>query len=296
MSKPNYNLGVHGGDHGEQTGRMMIDLEKVVASEKPDFVVVYGDTNSTLAGALVASKRRIPVVHIEAGLRSFNKSMPEEINRIVTDHVSSVLFVPTKTGVTNLANEGITQNVFLIGDVMYDMIRICKERNVINKNGNGDKQAYYFATIHRPYNTDDPKRIHEILNAFEGLQFPVKFAVHPRTRQKIEQSFDIHSFKNIHFSEPLSYFDNIRAINDSQLVITDSGGIQKEAYMLRKKCITVRSETEWVETLENGWNALVFEQLDKMKEAIDRPTGEYMTGLYGNGDAAGSIIEVLKRL
>jgi UDP-GlcNAc3NAcA epimerase len=298
ISKPDYNLGVHGGDHGQQTGRMMVDLENVVVSEKPDFVVVYGDTNSTLAGALVASKLHIPVVHIEAGLRSFNKSMPEEINRIVTDHVSSVLFVPTETGVNNLANEGITQNVFLIGDVMYDMIRICEKHNVIqsNNNGNGNQDAYYFATIHRPYNTDDLNRMHEILSAFDNLPLPVKFAVHPRTRQRIDQSFDIHSFKNIHFSEPLSYFDNIRAINNSELVITDSGGIQKEAYMLKKKCITVRSETEWVETLKNGWNTLVFEQIDKMKEAIDRPTGEYINGLYGDGDAAVSIIEVLKRL
>jgi UDP-GlcNAc3NAcA epimerase len=297
MSKPNYNLGVHGGDHGEQTGRMMIDLEKVLMSEKPHFVVVYGDTNSTLAGALVSSKLHIPVVHIEAGLRSFNKSMPEEINRIVTDHLSTVLFVPTQAGVENLASEGIAKNVFLTGDVMYDMIRVCEKYNVIQtNNGNDNQDAYYFATIHRPYNTDDLNRMHKILIAFESLSLPVKFAVHPRTRQRIDQSFDIHSFKNIHFSEPLSYFDNIRAINNSRLVITDSGGMQKEAYMLRKKCITVRSETEWVETLENGWNTLIFEQIERIKEAINQPTGEYITGLYGDGDAAGSIIEVLKRL
>lgn len=295
ISKPDYNLGVHGGDHGEQTGRMMVDIEKVLASEKPDFVVVYGDTNSTLAGALVSSKLHIPVVHIEAGLRSFNKSMPEEINRIVTDHVSSVLFVPTETGVNNLANEGITENVFLIGDVMYDMIKICERHHVIQhdkRNG----EDYYFATIHRPYNTDDLNRMHEILGAFEGLPLPVKFAVHPRTRQRIDQSFDTSSFRNIHFLEPLSYFDNIKAINNSKLVITDSGGMQKEAYMLRKKCITVRSETEWIETLENGWNTLVFEQMDKMKDVIDQPTGEYILGLYGNGNSAEGIVEVLKSL
>lgn len=292
ISKPDYSLGAGSGLHGKQTARMIMDLEPIMVAEKPDFVIVYGDTNSTLAGALVASKLQIPIIHIEAGLRSFNRTMPEELNRVITDHLSSILFVPTQTAVDNLKNEGITKNVYLIGDVMYDMIKICVQHNILKKNNRGS-ELYYFATIHRPYNTDDANRVRKILDTFEKLPLQVRFAVHPRTHKKIESLFRMDSFKNIRFSEPLSYFDTIRTMFNSELIITDSGGLQKEAYMLKKKCITIRSETEWIETLTNGWNTLVFEDIDKIMEFVDQPTGEYINDLYGDGNAAKDIINVL---
>lgn len=294
MSKPAYNLNTGSGNHGVQTGKMMIDLEPIVVAEKPDFVMVYGDTNSTLAGALVASKLHIPVIHIEAGLRSFNKKMPEEINRILTDHVSSILFVPTETGISNLTNEGITSNVYLLGDVMYDMIRICEEKGILTKDNSFG--TYYFSTIHRPYNTDSPQRMKWMLDVFNSLSLPVKFAIHPRTYKIISEIVDLNSYKNIEFNEPLSYFDTIRTMYNSKMVITDSGGLQKEAYMLKKKCITLRSETEWVETLKTGWNSLVFENLEQIHEVESLVPGPYVEGLYGDGKAAEQVIEVLRKV
>lgn len=292
MSKPDYNLEVGSGLHGEQTGRMMIDLEPILINERPDFVLVYGDTNSTVAGALTASKLHIPLVHIEAGLRSFNRLMPEEINRVVTDHLSDILFAPTKTGTDNLRSEGIVSNVHLIGDVMYDMIKI-SERNNILKQSDAAEEPYIFATIHRPYNTDSPERMRRILEVFEKLPLSVKFAIHPRTYKKIEEA-GFKPFRNIVVTEPLSYFDSISTIHNSTLVITDSGGIQKEAYMLKKKCITLRSETEWIETLVNGWNTLVFEEPEDILIKYKEPVGNYIQGLYGNGNAAHEIIGILK--
>lgn len=293
ISKPSYNLQVGSGTHGVQTGKMLIELEPIMLKENPDYVLVYGDTNSTLAGSLVASKLNIPIIHIEAGLRSFNKEMPEEINRILTDHVSSLLFVPTVTGINNLANEGISKNVHLIGDVMYDMIKICESRKILDDNSDV-LGKYYFATIHRPYNTDSKERMIKLIEVFQSLSLPVKFAIHPRTLNIISEYLDISSYSNIDFLEPLSYFDTVKSIYNSKTVITDSGGVQKEAYMLKKKCITIRSETEWVETLNNGWNTLVFENLDQLLSMEESLPGEYVDGLYGNGDAAKQVIDIIK--
>lgn len=287
MKKPDYQLNAGGGNHGDMTGRMMIEIERIVLKENPDMVLVYGDTNSTLAGALVASKLKIPVIHVEAGLRSYNRNMPEEINRVLTDHVASLLFVPSDSATENLKKEGIIQGVFNTGDVMCDMIRIAKENNIIQ-----DAQSnYIYVTLHRPYNTDELPRLNSILEALNQLETPVHFYVHPRTQQKIKSGLSDKNFINIQFNDPLSYFDNLNAMNQSVAVITDSGGIQKEAYILKKKCITVRSETEWIETLKGGWNTLVWEDLENIKMILANSCGNYTHNLYGNGYASQQILD-----
>ena len=291
MKEPRYLLQVGSARHGKQTGQMMIELEQVVEAEKPDAVLVYGDTNSTLAGALVASKLHIPVIHIEAGLRSFNRDMPEEINRVLTDHVSALLFAPTVRAVENLSKEGITHSVHLSGDVMADMVQIA--RKIIQNPP--IVHPYYLVTLHRPYNTDDPVRLSQILDALNGLDHPVVFAMHPRTRHKLlAEGVDPGHWENVSIIEPLSYFDSIAHQAYAEAVITDSGGVQKEAYLLGKKCITIRPETEWVETLEHGWNTLVFEDLDALNQALKQHPGYYQADLYGSGQASVEISAIIK--
>lgn len=290
ISEPAYSLNIGSKMHGLQTGEMMVAIEPILMEVNPDCLLVYGDTNSTLAGAIVGAKLNIPVVHIEAGLRSFNKQMPEEINRIMTDHCSSVLLAPTNAAINNLRNENISTNVFKVGDVMYDMLRIAKQRGFIK---NGD-QDYYFATIHRPYNTDNAKQLQKILYNFNSLDYKVKFSVHPRTLKKMKDySIDFSTYANIEILQPLGYFDSLSHQLNSKCVITDSGGIQKEAYLLKKKCITLRSETEWVETLINNWNILIFDDLDTLKEKIAIVPGEYIPNLYGDGFGAKEIKKIL---
>lgn len=276
--------------HGEQTAAMMVELEKVFLVEKPDAVVIYGDTNSTLAGALVAAKLKVPIIHIEAGLRSFNMEMPEEINRIVADRLSSLLFCPTDVAIANLNNEGIKSGVYKCGDVMYDTMLLVKDkiRRVLDI-------PYYFATIHRPYNTDDAQRIAKILSVFESLNHKVVFAIHPRTVARLAAfGIDKARYSNIIFIDPLGYVDSLSYQLYSECVITDSGGMQKEAYMLRKKCITIRSETEWVETLLGDWNQLVFEDLEEIPVAINKQPKEYVEQVYGDGNAAAEIVGAIK--
>lgn len=290
MRKPDYMLEVGSHSHGVQTGKMMIDLEDILQDEEPNAVIVYGDTNSTLAGALVAAKLNIPVVHVEAGMRSYNKTMPEEINRICTDHVSSILLVSVSQAAECLAKEGITKGVHMVGDVMADMVRIALKQKIIRKGE--DKGEYYYATIHRPYNTDEASRLEAVMDAFNNLEHPVYFAIHPRTVARME-SFDLskENYPNIRFIEPVSYFENLNYMANARGVITDSGGMQKEAYLLKRKCITVRSETEWVETLEGGWNTLVFEDLNSLGEVLESPPGAYQQGVYGDGHAAEAMWE-----
>lgn len=292
MSPPKYMLEVGSHGHGVQTGRMMIELEDILLQEEPDAVIVYGDTNSTLAGALVASKLSIPVIHVEAGLRSYNKSMPEEINRICTDHVSSILLAPVTQAVDCLAKEGITGNVHLVGDVMADMVRIALEEDILYERE--DRKSYYFATIHRPYNTDEKERLEAVLDAFNALSYPVYFAIHPRTTSRMEV-FDLRreNFPNIRFLDPQSYFENLNYIENARAVITDSGGIQKEAYLLKTKCVTVRSETEWTETLKGGWNTLVFDRLSELPEVIEIEPAEYDPEVYGDRKAARKIWKLI---
>ncbi len=260
IPKPVYNLNIGSGNHGEQTGAMLEGIEKVLLQEKPDWCLVYGDTNSTLAGAIAASKLHIKIAHVEAGLRSFNRRMPEEINRVLTDHISDLLLCPTQTAVENLKLEGITKGVHLTGDVMYEALmwaiekakkssKILQELNLIPKN-------YLLATVHRAENTDNPERLKNILDAFNQLNKIIIWPVHPRTRKKLKE-INWKPKNHLKLIEPVGYLDMVQLESNASLIITDSGGIQKEAYWLQVPCVTLREETEWVETVESGWNKLV---------------------------------------
>ncbi len=292
IPQPDYLFDIGGSKmQAEQTGIMMTEIEKVCMHEKPDALLVYGDTNSTLAATLVAAKLMVPIIHIEAGLRSFNRTMPEEINRIVADEFATLLFCPTKTAVENLRNEGIVHNkIFVCGDVMCDMLELIKPKvkQLIN-------YPYYFATIHRPYNTDDKQQLKQILDAFNGLDKKVVFAIHPRTIARL-QSFGLQqaNFSNIEFIPPVGYLQSICYQLYADGIITDSGGMQKEAYMLRKKCVTLRSETEWTETLTNGWNTLMFTNLHDLQTVLSNKPGAYIENIYGNGHAAEEIVSIIK--
>ncbi|GGD16907.1 non-hydrolyzing UDP-N-acetylglucosamine 2-epimerase [Hyunsoonleella pacifica] len=290
MNKPNYTLNIGSGNHGEQTGKMMIEIEKIIIDEKPDGIVVFGDTNSTLAGALVASKLHIPVFHIESGLRSYNKEMPEEINRILTDHVSNILFIPSEIASENLMKEGITQCVYNVGDIMKDLVEIVKKKGLFtDKKSSIDK--YYYVTIHRPYNTDEKDRLFDVLLALNKLNFKVVMTLHPRTKNLSNKyQINLNSFTNIEFIEPQSYFDNLNYLYHSKGLITDSGGMQKEAYWLKKKCITIRKETEWIETLEFDANKLIFDKLSDIQVELDVTPTKWDVALYGYGNSADKIV------
>ena len=291
MSSPDYLFDIGGSKpQGEQTGIMMAEIEKVCQQELPDALLVYGDTNSTLAGTLVAAKMHIPLIHIEAGLRSFNRQMPEEINRIVADEFAYMLFCPTKAAVDNLKKEGIAhERIYVTGDVMVDALKLVKNKVVRKVDG-----PYYFATIHRPYNTDDVGRLKDLLDSFQNLECKVIFAVHPRTIARM-RAFGIDSslFSNIEFIDPVGYIDSISYQTHAEAIITDSGGMQKEAYVLKKKCITLRSETEWIETLEGGWNKLIFDNLSSIGQGLKIIPENYSDDLYGDGDAASEIVKIL---
>jgi UDP-N-acetylglucosamine 2-epimerase len=264
IPKPDYNLGIGSDEHGAQTGRMLKGVEEVLLFEKPDLVLVYGDTNSTLAGALAAAKLKIPVAHVEAGLRSFKKSMPEEINRVLTDHVSSLLFCPTATSVKNLKREGITKGVHLVGDVMYDSLRanlaVAEKRSGIIKKLGLKKGGFYLITIHRAENTDEEGNLRKITRIVTGLDERVVFPIHPRTRKKLLEFRlldEMLAQDGLLLIDPVSYLDMLVLEKNARYVLTDSGGVQKEAFFLKTPCLTLREETEWAETLEGGWNEIV---------------------------------------
>lgn len=293
IPSPDYLFDIGGSKpQGEQTGIMMTEIEKVCMKEKPDALLVYGDTNSTLAGTLVAAKMHIPLIHIEAGLRSFNRSMPEEINRIVADEFSHLLFCPTDLAIENLKKEGIVHDrIFKCGDVMCDMIKL-----MAPKTSNPSDTPYYFATIHRPYNTDDVDRMKKILEIFNSLDKKVIFSIHPRTSARLKDfGIEVSSFNNIDIIPPVGYTESVAYQKYSDCIITDSGGVQKEAYILGKRCITLRSETEWVETLRNNWNTLVFDNLDDIKSALHLPLGEHFADTYGDGRAANEITTLIQK-
>ncbi len=292
MQRPKYMLDIGSRGHGAQTGLMMVEIEKIVEEEKPDWIVVYGDTNSTLAGALVAAKLHIPIAHIEAGLRSFNKQMPEEVNRIMTDHISTLLLVPSATATKNLKNEGIVDNVEVVGDIMKDLVQMSINDDVIpSRKFSSD---YYYATLHRPYNTDEKDRLKHVLQSLNGLDKKVIFSIHPRTINAMKKfGLDRSSYSNIEFIDPQGYFDNLSYLYYSDGLITDSGGMQKEAYWLKKKCITIRTESEWVETLENNANTLVFEDLTSLTEIMNIK-GQWNDSLYGKGDCGVQINKLLQ--
>lgn len=299
MRQPDFHLNAGGGTHGQQTGKMLIEIEKVISAVKPDYVLVYGDTNSTLAGALAAAKAQVPLAHVEAGLRSYNRAMPEEINRVLTDHVSSLLFCPTDTSVENLAKEGITQGVHRVGDVMYDALlhnlHIARRRSSILQTLGLERGQYVLATVHRAANTDDPVRIASLLKALGSLPTQVIFPVHPRTRKMIRAA-GLTVSENVRMVEPVGHFDVLFLQENANCILTDSGGMQKEAYMLGVRCITLREETEWVETVQAGWNRLTGVDAGAIKEAFEawHPSGE-RPALYGSGNAAGEICEILGR-
>src|SRR4030065_810426 len=260
LPEPSINLGIGSGTHARQTGHMLVGIETELVNQKPDIVLVYGDTNSTLAGALAAVKLNIKLAHIEAGLRSYNRRMPEEHNRVLTDHCSDLLFCPTQTAVENLTREGITEGVHLVGDTMYDAVlqfgEIASQRSKILSKLNLVPKGYLLSTVHRAYNTDDPVKLSSILSAFLQVEDVIIFPIHPRTLHAVN-SAHLSIPDNVHVIDPVGYLDMLVLEKNARIILTDSGGIQKEAYFFQFPCLTLRSETEWVETLESGWNLLV---------------------------------------
>jgi UDP-N-acetylglucosamine 2-epimerase len=300
LPTPQYYLNIHSLQHGAMTGRMMEKIEELLIAEKPDLVCVYGDTTSTIAGALVAAKLDIPIAHIEAGLRSYNRQMPEEINRVVTDHLSQLLFAPTPLAVNCLQQEGINQGVYLVGDVMMDAVfkyqQKAQETSDILKKYQLKPGNFYLATIHRPSNTDNAVRLENILKSLINLDEQVVFPIHPRTVNCIEK-MGFNDYLNhplIQAIPPVSYLDMLVLQSACKGIVTDSGGIQKEAYILQRPCYTVRDETEWKETVESGWNQLVNpEELTQVISNFVQPL--QWKSLYGNGDAAIEIANIISR-
>ena len=298
---PKYNLEIHGGGHGWMTGRMLEHIEELLMKEKPDWVLIYGDTNSTLAGALAGIKLHIPVAHVEAGLRSFNMKMPEEVNRIVADSVSTLLLCPTETAVRNLTIEGHRAGVYNVGDVMFDaslyMRSISERQSTILEDLNLKGKKFILVTCHRAENTDIPAKLRAILSALVDVsqEIPVVFPLHPRTKALAAQ-YGIDFGSDIRLTDPLPYLDMIRLESVAAAIATDSGGVQKEAYFYKVPCITFREETEWVETLEGGWNRLApplrCDLAQEIRDTLSSRPSDY-TNPYGEGNAAEAIIELL---
>lgn len=300
LTPPDYNFNISGGGHGVMTGAMLQSVEPLLEDELPDWVMVYGDTNSTLAGALAASKMNIPVVHVEAGLRSFNKQMPEEKNRIITDHLSDLLFTPTATATENLLNEGILQkNIHQVGDVMFDAAIMFGERaknssNILEKNG-VEAGNYVLATVHRASNTDNVICLKNIVQALEQVakEIPVILPLHPRTLAAVER--EGLGFCNVNVIKPVGYLDMVALESQAALIATDSGGVQKEAYFYNVPCVTMRNETEWVELIDMGWNRLARPAIDDIASMIQLALGtKGVDGQpYGTGDASRKISQII---
>jgi UDP-N-acetylglucosamine 2-epimerase len=298
MPDPTHYLGIGSKLPGEQIGEMITKSESIFREEKPDMLLVTGDTNTALGVALAANKSKIKVGHFEAGMRSYDRLMPEEINRIIIDNISDVLFSPTERGIQNLRDNGIHNNVFLVGDVMLDSITYYR-RLIESKSKTLDElalftQPYLLLTLHREANTDNKERLQNILNAISSVPFSVIFPIHPRTEQRI-QSNNIKIPDNIRAIPPVGYFEFLRLIFNSCKLLTDSGGAQKQAFFLSKPCITLRPNTEWVETIENGWNILVDDNKEKIIEAVSSfdPQEVPDLSLFGNGDSSRKIIDTV---
>lgn len=307
LTRPDYHLGGGAGSHARQTADIMTGTEEILLKEKPDFVLVYGDTNSTLAAALAAAKLLIPVIHVEAGLRSYNKAMPEEQNRILTDHISSILFCPTDTAVANLAAENIKNHVYQTGDVMCDAVlhyadkirhmesSSFTEKLVCLYPWKGNLSRWYLATVHRAENTKDIGPLSIILEALEELDAPVIFPVHPRIRAYVERLYKERSYQNLCFVEPLGYLEMLFFVSGAVKVITDSGGLQKEAFILEKNVVTLREQTEWIETLVGNHNILCrLSKEDIIHSVYDTPVSpEFDKNVFGDGKAAERIYRIL---
>lgn len=297
IPKPARQLNIHSGSHGAMTGRMLEEIETVLLEERPDWVLVYGDTNSTLAGGLAAAKLGIPIAHVEAGLRSFNRSMPEEINRVLVDHVADALHCPTATAVSNLQTEGITRGVTQVGDVMLDASLYYRsraaDRSNILETLSLSAGGFILATCHRAENTDDPKRLKQIFSALQTLAAdqPVVLPLHPRTRNAMKSNGLDAMLDALTVIEPVSYLDMIALEASAATIVTDSGGVQKEAFFFKVPCVTMRDETEWVETVETGWNTLASADAGEIVAAASnaiRPAE--WPALYGNGQAGQKIL------
>ncbi|MCI5156841.1 MAG: UDP-N-acetylglucosamine 2-epimerase (non-hydrolyzing) [Candidatus Electrothrix sp. AUS1_2] len=302
IQQPKYNLGISGSSHGAMTGQQLAAIEQVLVDERPDMVLVYGDTNSTLAGALAAVKLHIPVAHVEAGLRSFNRKMPEEINRTLTDHAADLLFAPTETAVKNLTNEGLREKAYLVGDIMYDAALYyaekAEQKSDILRSLNVQPKGYILTTVHRAENTDDPVRLRNIVAMLSRLakQRTVVFPLHPRTRNALVQSGLQDSLTGCMMIDPVGYLDMVMLEKNAQYIVTDSGGVQKEAYFHKVPCITLRDETEWVELVELGWNRLGSprEQIN-LADILIRDSFAMREGKnsYGDGRAARHIAKLM---
>ena len=305
IPNPDYNLNVGSGTHAVQTGQVMVELERIFEKEKPACVVVVGDVNSTLAAAIVAAKLHFPIAHIEAGPRMFDRSLPEEINRVLTDHISDILFCPTRSSVQNLKNEGITKGVYFTGDTMYDVLlgilpaAAKKEKKLLSDLGLEPK-GYILLTIHRAANTDDENRLRGILEAAIGSGEKIVFPVHPRTKKQLDKMIPrlskLENFKNINFLDPLGYTEMVVLEKNAKKICTDSGGIQKEAYWLKIPCITMLDSAGWVETFQDGWNILVGADKARIRDAIINfnPKGRQRDH-FGNGAAAPIMAKFLDR-
>lgn len=300
LPEPDYNLAVGSGLHGQQTGEILKKIEEVLLKEKPDVVLVYGDTNSTLAGALAAAKLHIPVAHVEAGLRSHNRRMPEEINRVMTDHLSALLLCPTETAVENLRREGVNDGVHLVGDVMYDAlldgVEIAKRTSTILGRLGLQPHRFILATVHRAENTDDYQRLERIITALVQLARDgrkVVFPVHPRT-QKLLKRYSFELDEEILLIDPVSYLDMVLLESMASVILTDSGGIQKEAYWLQTPCLTLRDETEWKETVQSGWNQLVGTDPQRILRAVDETRPASGTGWsWKKGEASRNVARLV---
>ena len=300
LPDPDYNLGIHSLGHGAMTARMLEAIEGILLDRRPDWVLVYGDTNSTLAAALAASKLSIPIAHVEAGLRSYNLDMPEEVNRVLTDRISRLLFAPTPLAVLCLEKEGITEGVHEVGDVMMDAVVYFQERAVSSSTILAQHDlvpgSFYLATVHRASNTDAPDQLGAILRALSELDAPVVLPLHPRTRGRVAE-FGLEGYlatSSLQVIAPASYLDMLVLEKQCRAVVTDSGGVQKEAYISGRPCFTLRTETEWQETVESGWNQLV-EPADLSRAICDFTEPTVRPELYGSGQAAPLIVEVMQR-
>ncbi len=298
IPKPDYNLNINGLNHGAMTGQMLEKIEEILIKEKPERVVIYGDTNSTLAGALAASKLHIPLAHIEAGLRSFNMQMPEEINRILTDRISNFLFCPSETAVNNLKAEGFDNfeaKIYPVGDIMYDsVLHFAKKARKPNFDL---PKKYILATVHRQENTDDDCYLRSIFQAFNliSTDIPIILPLHPRTKKALAE-YAIQSTDEVQLVEPVGYLEMLYLLKNCKLVMTDSGGLQKEAYFFEKPCITMRFETEWTELVENGYNIITTPNLEKITNAVEKMLNtelDFSKKLYGKGKTAELIVKNL---
>lgn len=296
---PMYNLGVAGGLHGAMTGRMLVGIEEILVEQKPDWLLVYGDTNSTLAGALAAAKLHIPVAHVEAGLRSFNMRMPEEINRIIADRVSTLLFCPTETAVTNLRSEGLTNGVHNVGDVMYDVslysAELARLQSTILQRLELKKGSYVLATCHRAENTDNAERLHAILSALHEIarSTTVVLPLHPRSRKQISALALTSLLQGCTVIEPVPFLDMVSLEQNAKVILTDSGGVQKEAFFYGVPCITMRDETEWTETVAFGWNRLAGADKNQIVRAFENSKPGNPVEPYGEGNASEAILQIL---